>query len=379
MNAAGKDLKKVAILSVSAGAGHVRAAEALVASAKLQHPGIETIHVDVMDLVPKIFRKLYAESYVDVVNRHPALWGYLYHTADKARSDSTLTRVRRGIEKLNTRGVVKHLEQLNPDVVICTHFLPAQILSRLITKKRWSKPVWVVVTDFDVHALWVHPHMTGYCAAAEEIAWRMRERGLADTRIEVTGIPIMPVFSEVRSRDVCAKEAVIDHKRTTLLVMSGGLGVGAIDQLCQRILAIPGDHQVVALAGRNAALLEKLTSIAAAHPGRLFPQGFTRTIERLMTCADLAITKPGGLTSSECLAVGLPMLVVSPIPGQEERNADYLLEAGAALKAHDLAGVDYRVRKLLKNPSRIAAMRERALAVATPHAAQSVWKCVMGK
>ena len=377
MNAARKEIKKVAILSVSAGAGHVRAAEALVASAKLQHPGIEAIHVDVMDLVPKIFRKIYAKSYVNVVNRHPALWGYLYHTADKARNDSTLTRVRRGIEKLNTRGLVKHLEQLDPDVVICTHFLPAQILSRLIAKKGWSKPVWVVVTDFDVHALWVHPHMTGYCAAAEEIAWRMRERGLEDTRIEVTGIPIMPVFSETRSRAVCAKEAGIDPKRTTLLVMSGGLGVGAIDQLCERILAIPGDHQVVALAGRNAALLEKLTSIAAAHPGRLFPQGFTRTIERLMACADVALTKPGGLTSSECLAVGLPMLVVSPIPGQEERNADYLLEAGAALKAHDLAGVDYRMRELLKNPSRIAAMRERALAVATPHAAQSVWKCVL--
>jgi processive 1,2-diacylglycerol beta-glucosyltransferase len=224
MNAARKEIKKVAILSVSAGAGHVRAAEALVASAKLQHPGIEAIHVDVMDLVPKIFRKIYAESYVDVVNRHPALWGYLYHTADKARNDSTLTRVRRGIEKLNTRGLVKHLEQLDPDVVICTHFLPAQILSRLIAKKGWSKPVWVVVTDFDVHALWVHPHMTGYCAASEEIAWRMRERGLADTRIEVTGIPIMPIFSEARSRAVCAKEAGIDPKRTTLLVMSGGLG-----------------------------------------------------------------------------------------------------------------------------------------------------------
>ena len=222
--------------------------------------------------------------------------------------------------------------------------------------------------------------MTGYRAATEDIAWRMRERGQADTRIEVTGIPIMPVFSEARSRAMCAKEAGIDSKRTTLLVMSGGLGVGAIDQLCQRILAIPGDHQVVALAGRNAALLEKkLTSIAAAHPGRLFPQDFTRTIERLMTCADLALTKPGGLTSSECLAVGLPMLVVSPIPGQEERKADYLLEAGAALKAHDLSGVDYRMRELLKNLSRNATMRERALAVATPHTAQSVWKCVLGK
>jgi processive 1,2-diacylglycerol beta-glucosyltransferase len=206
----------------------------------------------------------------------------------------------------------------------------------------------------------------------------MRERGLADTRIEVTGIPIMPVFAEQRSREVCAKEAGIDPKRTTLLVMSGGLGVGAIDQLCERILTIPGDHQVIALAGKNAALLDKLKTIAAKYPGRFFPQGFTRTIERLMTCADLAVTKPGGLTTSECLAVGLPMLVVSPIPGQEERNTDYLLEAGAALKAHDLAGVDYRVRQLLAAPKRLAAMRERALAVATPQAAATVLGHVLG-
>jgi processive 1,2-diacylglycerol beta-glucosyltransferase len=371
-------IRKIAVLSVSAGAGHVRAAEALVATAKLHHPGVEAIHIDVMDLVPKLFRKIYAEKYVDVVNRHPALWGYLYHTADKQRDDSTITRIRRVIEKLNTRGLVKKLEEMQPDAVICTHFLPAQILSRMIAKKKWATPVWTVVTDFDVHALWVHQRLTGYCAAAEEIAWRMRERGLADTRIEVTGIPIMPVFVEQRSREACAKEAGIDPKRTTLLVMSGGLGVGAIDQLCERILAIPGDHQVLALAGKNAALLEKLKAIATKHPGRFFPQGFTRTIERLMTCADLALTKPGGLTTSECLAVGLPMLVVSPIPGQEERNADYLLEAGAALKAHDLAGVDFRVRQLLAAPKRLAAMRERALAIATPRAAQVILRHVLG-
>jgi processive 1,2-diacylglycerol beta-glucosyltransferase len=371
-------IRKLAVLSVSAGAGHVRAAEALVATAKLHHSGVEAVHIDVMELVPKLFRKLYAEKYVDVVNRHPALWGYLYHTADKQRDDSTITRIRRVIEKLNTRGLVKKLEELQPDAVICTHFLPAQILSRMIAKKKWATPVWTVVTDFDVHALWVHQRLSGYCAAAEEIAWRMRERGLGDTRIEVTGIPIMPVFAESRSREVCAKEAGIDPKRTTLLVMSGGLGVGAIDQLCERILTIPGNHQVLALAGKNAVLLDKLKAIAAKYPGRFFPQGFTRTIERLMTCADLAVTKPGGLTTSECLAVGLPMLVVSPIPGQEERNTDYLLEAGAALKAHDLAGVDYRVRQLLAEPQRLTAMRQRALAIATPQAAQAVLRHVLG-
>lgn len=370
-------IRKLVVLSVSAGAGHVRAAEAIVAAAKIHHPDVEAIHLDVMELVPRLFRKVYAEKYVDVVNRHPALWGYLYHTADKQRDDSLATRVRKVIEKLNTRALVKKLDELQPDAVICTHFLPAQVLSRLIRKKQWSRPVWTVVTDFDVHALWIHPHLSGYCAAAEEIAWRMRERGLQDTRIEVTGIPIMPVFSEQRAREVCAKEAGVDPRKTTLLVMSGGLGVGAIDQLCERILAIPGDHQVIALAGKNAALLDKLKAIAAKHPGRLFPQGFTRTIERLMACADLALTKPGGLTTSECLAVGLPMLVVSPIPGQEERNAEYLLEAGAALKAHDLAGVDYRLRRLLAEPARLAAMRHRALQIATPQAAVTVLRHVL--
>ncbi len=370
--------RKLLVLSVSAGAGHVRAAQALVTTAEQRYPQTEAIHVDVMDYVPKLFRKIYAEKYVDIVNRHPALWGYLYHTADKARPDSKLTKLRQIVEKLNTRALMKHIEQLAPDAVICTHFLPAQLLSRLKAKNKFPQPVWVVVTDFDVHSLWIHPRMTGYFAAAEEIAWRMKERGLEDTRIEVTGIPIMPVFSQQHDRLQCAKALGLNPKLTTLLVMSGGLGVGAIDQLCERILRIPGNHQVVALAGRNAALLEKLQKIAGKFSGRLFPHGFTKTIEQIMACADIAVTKPGGLTSSECLAMGLPMLVVSPIPGQEERNTDYLLEAGAALKAHDLAGVEYRVREILKQPTRLTDMHKRAQAVATPHAAQAILKHVLG-
>jgi processive 1,2-diacylglycerol beta-glucosyltransferase len=368
----------VAILSVSAGAGHVRAAEAIKNAVERRHSGTTAVHVDVMDLVPRLFRKLYADSYLKVVDRHPALWGYLYHTADRAKPDSTLTRLRQGIERLNTRAFVKRIAELDPDHVICTHFLPAQLLSRLIGKGRFAKPVWVVVTDFDVHALWVHPHLAGYCAAAEEIAWRMRDRGLAGSRIEVTGIPIMPAFSERPDRATCAAELGVDPRKTTLLMMSGGFGVGAIDAMAERLLGIPGDFQIIALAGKNATLLGKLAALAARHPGRLFPQGFTRTIERVMACADLAISKPGGLTSSECLAVGLPMLVISPIPGQEERNSDHLLEHGAALKAHDAAGLEYRVRGLLAEPARLAAMRANALRIGHPRAADAVVATVLG-
>lgn len=366
----------IAILSVSAGAGHLRAAEALKVAAEAR--GFTAVHIDLMEHVPKLFRKLYADSYLKVVDRHPALWGYLYHTADRQKPDSTLTKLRVALEGLNTRAFLKHLDALAPDQVVCTHFLPAQILSRLIAKKRFAKPVWTVVTDFDVHALWVHPHLTGYCVAAEEVAWRLRDRGIGDTPVTVTGIPIMPAFSQPLDRASCAKEFGLDPKRTTFLMMSGGFGVGAIDQLAERLLGIDADFQLIALAGRNAELLERLQTIAARHPGRLMAQPFTRTIERVMACADLAISKPGGLTTSECLAVGLPMLVISPIPGQEERNADYLLENGAGLKAHDAAGLEFRVRELLASPQRLAALRANAQRLGRPDSARQVMREVLG-
>jgi processive 1,2-diacylglycerol beta-glucosyltransferase len=369
-------MTKLAILSVSAGAGHIRCAEAIKSAAEAR--GIEARHIDVMDLVPKLFRKLYADTYLSVVNRNPALWGYLYHSSDRKRPDSTLNRLRGKIEHLNARSFHGVLQDFAPDHIVCTHFLPAALLSRLKRKERFERPTWVVVTDYDVHALWVQTGMTGYCAAAEEIAWRMRDRGLSDGRIAVTGIPIMPAFRERLPRETCARELGLDPKRTTLLMMSGGFGVGAIDSLAERLLAIDGDFQIVALAGKNAELLGRLHHLAQARPGRLFPLGFTKTIERVMSCADLAISKPGGLTTAECLAFGLPMIVISPIPGQEERNADYLLENGAAMKAHDAAGLEYRVRQALADPGRLAGMRGSAQRLGKPKAADAVLDQVLG-
>jgi processive 1,2-diacylglycerol beta-glucosyltransferase len=194
----------------------------------------------------------------------------------------------------------------------------------------------------------------------------------------------MPVFSSKLDKTACARELGLDPAKPVLALMAGGAGVGAgtggggLDQTAARLLAMPGNFQLIAMAGRNAKLLGDLNRLAQVHPGRLFPMGFTRTIERIMKAADLAITKPGGLTSSECLAMGLPMILVNPIPGQEERNADYLLENGAALKAYDAAGLEFRVKDLLANPRRLAALRENALALGKPKAAGAVLQRVLG-
>lgn len=376
MNANSLKKQKIAILSVSAGAGHVRAAQALQAAVECWYPEVEAVHVDLMNLVPKLFRTIYADTYIKVVERHPAFWGYLYDKSDREKVDSALSRLRIAIERLNTQKLKKVLAAINPDHVICTHFLPAQLLSRKIRAGEFSKPVWVQVTDFDVHALWIHPHISGYFAAHEEVAWRMAERGIPAETIRVTGIPIMPVFGEHYDRTACAAQFGLDPHKTTLLMMSGGAGVGSLEMLAERLLGLEGDFQLVALAGRNEKLLSDLKELAKRHPGRLFPMGFTQVIERIMAASDLAITKPGGLTTSECLAVGLPMIVVSPIPGQEERNADFLLENGAALKACDAGALAWRVDRLLRGPDRMATMRSQALKLGRPAAAREVLEII---
>ncbi len=371
--------QKIAVLSVSAGAGHVRAAQAIQAAAERWHPEVEVTHIDVMDLVPSIFRKVYSETYIKVVEHHPEFWGYLYKKSDEEKVDSALSQLRIAIERLNTQQLSKVLQEMNADHVICTHFLPAQILARKLRKESFHKPVWVQVTDFDVHALWLHEGMDGYFAANDEVAWRMVERGIPQATVHVTGIPIMPVFSEPKLRQECAAEFQLNPDRKTLLLMAGGAGVGDIEQLAARLLMLDRDFQVVALAGRNQELLETLQTLATSHPKRLFPLGFTRVIERLMAASDLAITKPGGLTTSECLAVGLPMILVAPIPGQEERNADFLLENGAALKACDSGALTYRVTRLLDNPARLETLRRNALCLGKPDAARSVLDIVLAR
>lgn len=370
--------QKIAVFSVSAGAGHVRAAQALQATAERWYPGVDVVHVDLMELVPKLFKAIYADTYLKVVEHHPAFWGYLYDKTDREKVDSALSRFRVAVERLNTQKLARVLRDLAPDHVICTHFLPAQLLSRKVRKGSFRAPVWVQVTDFDVHALWLHDRMSGYFAANDEVAWRMAERGIPPATVHVTGIPIMPAFGEPPSRCKSATEFNLDPTRKTLLLMAGGAGIGGLEQLAERLLGLDGDFQLIALAGRNERLLASLREIAARHPRRLIPLGFTRVIERVMAASDLVITKPGGLTTSECLAMGLPMIVVSPIPGQEERNADFLLENGAALKACDAGALAWRVARLLDEPRELERLRANAARLGRPDAARSVLAIVLG-
>ncbi len=363
---------KLLVLSVAAGAGHVRAAQAIEASARAANSAVVVTHLDLLSLVSREFRKLYAEQYVKLVEKLPQLWSFLYARTDRSSRNTVLGNLKRAVERLNTRKLDAEIARLKPDAILATHFLPAELISRQKERGKSLPPLWVQVTDFDVHSLWVHPHVDRYCVACDEVAFRLADRGVPHGRISITGIPVMPQFSEPLDRTTCAAELGIHPEKFTVLMMAGGAGVGSLDEMAARLLELPEDLQIVALAGRNAELLKRLQALARKYPEKLFPQGFTTTVERIMTAADLVVTKPGGLSVSECLAKGKPMLLVSPIPGQEERNADYLLEAGAAVKAMDAPTLEFKLARLMADPRRLAAMSEAARRIATPHAGRDV-------
>ena len=368
--------QKVLMISVSAGSGHVRAAEALLETSA-QFEQVTALHIDVMKTVSRSFRGMYSDFYRHLINHAPALWAYLYRKTDHAQNTDLSTVVRRSIEQVCTKNLIRQIAEFKPDHIICTHFLPADLLSREIRKGRMNCGLWVQITDFDLHKLWVQSRVSGYFAANQEVAFKLREHGVPANKIHVTGIAVAPAFLSTPDRCSTRAELNLAQDKLTALILSGGTGVGSVAEIATHLLNNNLALQVIAIAGNDAGRLAELQQLALQFPGRLAALGFSKCIEKLMAASDVVISKPGGLTSSECLIMGLPMLLVDPIPGQEERNGDYLMERGAAMKAHDIVSLDYKLRQLLADPGRLALMRQNMLKHAMPNAAKQVLTTVL--
>ncbi|HEX5107198.1 MAG TPA: glycosyltransferase [Vicinamibacterales bacterium] len=360
---------RVLILSASAGAGHVRAADALQKAFMEANAARDVRHVDALQYTNKVFRHLYSQVYLDMVNTMPEVMGWLYDYLDKPWKNE---RRRLALDKLNTRALVSMLQEYDPDVVVCTHFLPSEILSWLKAKRRLRCPQAIVVTDFDVHGMWLCRHYEHYFVALDETRVHLERLGIADGALSVTGIPIDPVFALTKDKAEMRARHGLDAGKTTILVSAGGFGVGRVEDLCGCLLEMRHEAQVVVLCGRNDALRKKIAARRPAGRVTITPLGFTTQVDELMAASDILLGKPGGLTTSEALAKGLVFVIVNPIPGQEERNSDHLLEEGVAIRCNNLPALAYKVDRLLDDPTRVAAMRANALRMARPHAARDI-------
>ena len=374
-----KQLKKVLILSASAGTGHVRAAAALETVCR-NTPGIgEVVNVDALSFTNKLFRDFYSKLYLALAQDAPTLLGWWYDTSDEPWKTD---KMRLLLDRLNTRPLVRLISKLQPDITVCTHFMPAEIISHLITKKVIQAKLSIVVTDYDFHAMWLSRAFHRYFVALDETKAYLTLLGFPADRVTVSGIPVDPSFGRQKDRPSIRKKLGLHTDRPVVVVTAGALGVNPAEQVVKSLRQVTQKIQVAVICGTNPEAKERVEQEVARGPAtgvEFLVKGYVEDMPEWMGAADLLISKPGGMTSAEAMASSLPMAIYDPIPGQEERNSDQLLEKGVAIKCNEITTLGYKVGRLLAEPDRMQRMREAARQMGRPKAAEVVVKTLLAE
>ena len=404
---------RVLIATVTAGGGHVAAAAAMNEAWRVCRPEDIVEQVDLVKFFSPLHRKLVSDGYVSLVAHAPELWGMMFDKTDNPEVARRLNRLKRLFPSKSRGLFARCITQFAPDVVLCTHYLPLETLSEMRRKqerkaagrngeaddarpsrRRRSRSdalsaaaatrealaagiaassqrpfVVSIVTDFEAHALWMDPCVDLYCVAAEETRARLIARGAAAQHVLASGIPISLKFSTTPNPSAVRKTLGVRDDLPLLLVLSGGFGMGPVAKIVAALDLVKQPFQAVVVTGKNEKLRRELATLDRRHPMTVL--GYASNMHELMAAADLIVTKPGGLTSSEVLAMGKPIFIVNPIPGQEAANSDFLLERGAAGKANRVEDLPYRIEQLI-GAKKLSEMAGAAKALGRPDAARVI-------
>ncbi len=366
--------KRVLILSASVGSGHVKAADALARAMKNRPDVEEVLSDDSLDHTNVLHKQLYSTLYSKLSSMLPEFLGWWYESSDDPWVSD---KGRLALDLPQALPLMNLVKEFRPDIILCTHFMPAGVLSWLIRNGKLDARLGIVVTDFHFHAFWITRAFDWYFVAQEEDKIHMEALGLPGDHIEVTGIPVEPEFEKPVDAAAVLRRHGLQPGRPTLLVAGGTLGLSPATAVVRRLLQMDSDFQAIVVCGKNAELQEDVTHLVRNRQEDFRVFGYTTEMPDFMGAATILLSKPGGMTTAEALARGLPMVILDPIGGQEERNSDVLLEAGAAVKCTEVTVVAHKLKKLLENPDRIRAMSENARALGRPSAAGDIARLVL--
>lgn len=361
------DKKRILIIYENIGTGHKRTAEA-IKKAFDKHSDIEAgIENPFGEKFPSL-SYLSTQIYLKALKLTPELWGYIY--------EMERDKIERKFNKLLGKSIYTFIKNYildyKPDAIICTHPFSCSILSQI--KKSISIPVYAILTDYDVHAYWIHGFIDGYFVGCDEMKKSMAKMGVSEDKIYVTGIPIDESFYKVNDKVKIREKLNFDIEKSLILVMGGGLGLGNIEKSV-KILKEYDDLQIAVICGYNRSLKKRLLEYAGDN---VHVYGHVDNVHEFMDAADLLITKSGGLTITEAIVKKLPMVIFDPIPGQEERNLQYLLKKKIAVRVKDIDMLGPKLRELIdKDKHKLNAMRERMSKIAIENSADRVCDIVI--
>jgi processive 1,2-diacylglycerol beta-glucosyltransferase len=305
-----------------------------------------------------------------MVKTIPQMYRFLYNRAERATEVGPFRAWVHQFTAINLRPL---LQDLRPDVVICTHAFPCGVMAEYKKQFADSPPVMGVVTDFAVHAFWIHTNIDGYAVATDEMRSALILRGVPCHRVLVSGIPVRPEFSRPHGdRNALRERLGLPLDCSTVLLMGGGLGIGPLEAMMHALDKVSLPLCAVAIVGRSARSDQRVREYAhkVRYPVRVVR--FVNNVHEYMDASDVLITKPGGLTSAEALVARVPMVLFKPLPGQEERNTRYLVQRRAALRAKSTADLTRTVQSLLESEEARSAMRAAMVQLGRPDAAADI-------
>jgi len=359
-------------MTADTGGGHVKAAQALMHQSEKQIPGCKSMLVDSLKFISPAINKIITGTYHKTIKSAPFLYGKLY---DLSEDGDFITDIAKAFNGLLSGRLNKLFMQYRFDAAVCAHTIPLQMLASLKRRGLLNIPVIGLVTDYAHHSFWNVAEADAFIVAHEDVKKDMVKMGIDEEKVFAFGIPVAEEFLKPGNRYVLLNKMGFKDK-PTLLLMGGSLGFGEMLPLFSALISIARDIQIIAVAGHNKKLKYQMENIVNKRNGfnssniRIF--GYTDKISELMDIADIIITKPGGITVSEALVKNLPIIITRPIPGQEERNARFLTQSGAAVRLHSCSELENILQKMLDRPFTLRRMSKAAGKLARPNASVNI-------
>lgn len=367
--------KRVLLMYISYNSGHQRASIAIERALKILEPDTKVLNINGFNYTNPILERVINQTYMSVVKRKPQFWDYLY---DNPKVFKKVQALRDFMHNMNFDKLTNLLDDFKPDAIACTQAFPCGMIADLKSRNGLIKtPLFGVLTDYAPHSYWIYPTIDYFIVPAEQSREKLKKNGIPDEKVKIFGIPIEPKFSERVDVKFVKLGLGLDLDKPVVLVMGGGQGYGPIKDIVSALDALALDFQIIVVAGINSRLFRWLNSRRRNFNKKIVPLQFVDNVHELMSASDIIITKPGGLTTAEALAKGLPMVIVNPIPGQEANNAQFLTQIGAAEQISDISEVGSKIETLLTDQPKLKQMREAARAYGHPNAAIDLAKLIL--
>lgn len=360
--------KRILLMYVHEYSGHHQAALALGRAFRRVDPKVKCEWVDALRYAHPILERLLQRTYLQIVRKRPQVWEYLYNNPSLVKSTQ---RLRRLIHRFHSQKLRNLLDGFKPGAILCTQAFPCGIVSDYKAAHQDPVLLYGVLTDFLPHAYWALEHVDGYFVPSQDAKEKLREDGVDPHRISIAGIPIDGSFNRPGPG--------IPRRIPLVLIMGGSQGIGPIEKIVEELDRLPEDFEMAVVAGKNKPLYRKLAKNLKNFRKKLDLSTYTDRMADLMKSAALLVSKPGGLTIAQALALRLPVIFIDPIPGQEQKNASFLLQHRAAIQARSEREVAFFVRQLLRTPAKIAAMKKNMRPLACPDAAERIARWVLAK